>query len=70
MTFIHVISSDLNQVEYNTGENKLTIIFNSGGIYSYHGVPVAVFDGLINSFSKGKYFHTYIKNRYPTRKLR
>jgi hypothetical protein len=68
--FISVASSDLSQVEYNASENTLTIIFKTGGMYSYHRVPPSTYTELMNAGSKGRYFHAYIKNRYPYRRLR
>nr|WP_255528763.1 KTSC domain-containing protein [Xenorhabdus sp. BG5] len=48
----------------------MEIAFHSGGIYQYDGVPANVHQGLISASSKGKYFHQYIKNVYPYRKVR
>ncbi|WP_235428357.1 MULTISPECIES: KTSC domain-containing protein [Xenorhabdus] len=48
----------------------MEIAFHSGGIYQYDGVPDNVHQGLISASSKGKYFHQYIKNVYPYRKVR
>lgn len=63
-----VSSSDLSSVGYENG--TLYIAFNSGGVYSYSNVPVSVYQGLMNAGSHGKYFHQYIKNVYPYKRLR
>ncbi|SDN14162.1 KTSC domain-containing protein [Acetanaerobacterium elongatum] len=58
-----VSSSDLSSVGYENG--TLVIRFNSGGTYQYTGVPLSVYQGLMNAPSHGQYFHAYIKNSYP-----
>lgn len=63
-----VSSSDLSSVGYENG--TLYIAFNSGGVYSYSNVPVSVYKGLMSAGSHGKYFHVYIKNNYPYRRIR
>jgi hypothetical protein len=63
----HVSSSDLNSVGYEN--STLEIAFNSGGVYQYSGVPASVYQGLMAASSQGTYFHAYIKDKYPTRKI-
>lgn len=67
MNMIPVISSDLNAVGYENG--ILYIRFNSGGLYCYSGVPLNVFNSLLSAGSKGRYFHAFIKGRYPHRRI-
>lgn len=38
-------------------------MFKSGGMYEYMGA-VCEYYNLLNSNSKGKYFHQFIKNKY------
>ncbi len=64
MNRIFVNSSDINSVGYENG--VLEIAFNSGGIYQYSCVPIDVYNGLMYANSHGKFFHAYIKNKYPT----
>ena len=47
----------------------MEIKFHSGGLYRYSGVPEARYLGLMGAGSKGGYFASYIKDRYPTRKV-
>lgn len=61
-----VSSSDIASIGYEG--TTLYIQFNSGGFYSYSGVPEHVYQGLMNAASHGKYFHAYIKNSYPYKK--
>jgi len=59
-----VSSSDLRSVGYDSSTNTLEIEFNSGGVYQYYGVSLAVYQGLMNAPSHGKYFHAHIKGVY------
>ena len=64
MTWIDVDSECINAVAYNWFDYVLRIRFNSGSIYQYNHVPTHVFDNLLNSSSKGRYFNSYIKDVY------
>jgi hypothetical protein len=65
-----VSSSNLRSVGYDDSTNILEIEFNSGGIYQYFNVPLAVYQGLMNAPSHGKYFHRHIKDTYRYAKVR
>ncbi len=43
---------------------QLDIWFNDSGRYSYYNVPVAIYDGLMSSSSKGSFFNAHIRDRY------
>lgn len=58
-----VSSSDINSVGYEGG--ILYIRFNSGGLYQYSGVPEYVYRSLMAAPSHGRYFHSFVKGRYP-----
>ena len=49
MNMIPVDSSNLSSVGYENG--TLYVAFNSGGLYSYSGVPASVYSGLLNASS-------------------
>lgn len=66
----HVSSSNLESVGYDANDEILEIKFHSGGIYQYFNVPLEKFESLLNASSKGRYFLSYIKNRYRFRKIR
>ena len=68
MNMIPVSSSNLASVGYENG--TLYIAFNSGGLYSYSNVPISVYNGLLAASSHGKYFHQFIKNVYPYKRIR
>lgn len=61
MNFVSVSSSDLSQVGYNPQTLELTVIFHSGGVYTYSDVSTTEYSGLISAGSVGRYFHAYIK---------
>lgn len=58
-------SSAIRRAEYNAAATVLELWFvESGGPYSYYGVPQSVFDGLCLAASKGTYFNDHIRDRY------
>jgi len=65
-----VKSTDLKSVGYDEDSRILEVEFNSGGIYKYTGVPQSIYSNLMGAASYGKYFHQFIKDRYPTIKVR
>lgn len=67
MNMIHVISSNLESVGYEY--DTLYIRFKHGGLYAYYNVPVEIYHALLNSPSKGEYFHAKIKNIYSYRRI-
>ncbi len=68
MNMIPVNSSNLAAVGYECG--TLRILFNSGWMYDYMGVPEDVYVNLLNASSKGSYHAEYIKNSYPYHRIR
>ena len=68
MQMVSVSSSNLSSVGYENG--TLYIAFNSGGVYSYSGVPRSVYEELMAAESHGKYFVKFIRNVYPYQRIR
>ncbi len=60
-------SSNIASVGYENG--TLEIAFMDGGLYQYLDVPEPIFNSLMQAYSKGKFFHAYIKNCYRTIRL-
>lgn len=60
----YINSSAISYVEYNAINCSMQITFTSGGTYDYCGVPQHIYDGLINAFSAGTYYHSHIDGRY------
>lgn len=59
-----VSSSAMDRVEYDEGSRRLDIWFTSTGRYSYYSVPLAIYLGLLNAGSKGRYFNDNIRDHY------
>lgn len=57
-------SSAISFIDYRN--NVLILIFKSGKEYHYMGIPQHVYNELLDSPSKEKYFHDNIKGKYPT----
>ena len=64
-----VRSSNLASVDYAWWSGTLTIEFHHGGVYEYYGVPHAVYSGLMEASSHGRYFWHYIRNRFRYRRI-
>ena len=64
-----VSSSSLRSVGYDRGGRLLEIEFRHGGVYRYRGVPRQVFDELMRSPSKGRFFNERIRDRYASREI-
>jgi hypothetical protein len=60
-------SSVIARIAYDDAESTLSIWFRETGRYVYSQVPQAIFDGLRNAPSAGRYFNECIKRRYPCR---
>lgn len=62
--FVEVDSSNLKSVKYDEEFHELTIKFNDKAEYHYSHVPKSVHDKLMDSDSKGKYFHDQVRDNY------
>ena len=54
----------IESVGYDPDEKELQIEFNSGNVITYYDVPANVYNEFIQSESKGRYFHYFIKDSY------
>ena len=64
MRRVPVISSNIAEIGYNESSQTLEILFRSGSVYQYFGVPDRVHRGLMNAVSHGQYLHQEITGRY------
>jgi KTSC domain len=48
----------------------LRVVFNSGAVWEYNGVPKKVYDELLASSSKGSYMRSSIIGVYPEGRIR
>jgi hypothetical protein len=60
-----VRSSMMVSVGYDAEHSTLEIEFRTGHVYDYFAVPRAVFRGLLEAPSKGRFFHDAIERIYP-----
>ncbi|WP_205008243.1 KTSC domain-containing protein [Sphingosinicella ginsenosidimutans] len=52
------------RVEYDDSARRLDIWFSESGLYSYYGVPISVYNGLLSATSKGQYYNSHIRDQY------
>jgi hypothetical protein len=64
-----VSSSSLTSVGYDRGARLLEIEFRHGGVYRYHDVPSNVFEELVRSPSKGRFFNERVRDSYRSREV-
>ena len=64
-----VSSSNLCSVGYDGWTGTLEIEFHSGAIYRYSDVPEERYQRLMESTSKGSYFHNQIKHSFAYRRV-
>ena len=66
---IHIKSSTIRSVGYETDYQTLELEFNSGEVYRYFKVPELHYTGLLEAVSHGQYFNLHIKDHYLYRKV-
>ena len=62
---IPVESSMIQAVGYDSKTRMLEVLFNSGRIYCYEGVPPKIYKELMAAESKGRYMRSEIINVFP-----
>jgi hypothetical protein len=61
-------SNLIQKTVYDEATQTLSIWFMpSGNRYDYQDVPPETYAGLRHAFSKGRYFNTFIRNRFRCR---
>lgn len=68
MDRISVDSSNLVSVGYDDHSSILEVEFKNG-VYQYFDVPLHIFNELLNSDSKGSYFHANVRYSYSCDKV-
>jgi len=61
---VPVESSMIQAVGYDAKTRTLEVLFNSGRIYGYEGVPPKVYEELMAADSKGSYMRSEIIDMY------
>jgi hypothetical protein len=62
-------SSAIRSFTYDRERAELDVIFVTGRCYRYFTVPDYVARGFAEAFSKGRYFNTRIRGRFPFEEL-
>ncbi|KAA8995277.1 KTSC domain-containing protein [Affinibrenneria salicis] len=65
-----VSSAELFSVGYDEEKHILEIEMLNGGLYQYRNVARMIYEELMNSTSKNRYYTRYIKTAFPYEKLR
>ena len=58
-------STVIRSIDYESALSRLSVTFTTGRIYDYFAVPQNIADAFRSSFSKGAYFNTNIRDKYP-----
>lgn len=64
-----VASSELFSVGYDEEKKHLEIELLNGSVYLYKGVARMIYEELLSSTAKYRYYTRYIKNSFPFDKL-
>jgi len=67
--WVYLDSSNIDGVYYNEIGRYLLIKFHHGGIYKYENVSKAIYNGLLEAKSAGRYFNDYIKRNNSSSKI-
>jgi hypothetical protein len=59
----------IDSYRYEPDRRVLLITFVSGQVYAYFDVPPEVHAGLRNASSRGRYFASHVRDRFPYRRL-
>ncbi|HZZ66814.1 MAG TPA: KTSC domain-containing protein [Phenylobacterium sp.] len=62
-------SSAISEIDYDAGRAKLLVRFVSGERYVYVGVPGEIHRSFVEAESKGRFFQSKIRDRYPFNRL-
>ena len=60
MEMVRVNSSAIRAVGYDPVSRRMRIRFEQGEEYDFCNVPEHVYAGLMNAYSKGRYYNDYI----------
>lgn len=63
-------SSTIAWADYDQETQTLTLTFKNGGIYEYSDLDAKTYANFLDAASQGKFFSQYIRDKYPTNKVR
>jgi hypothetical protein len=64
-----VSSTAISEIDYDAERAKLLVRFMSGERYVYVGVPGEVHRSFVEADSKGRFFQSQIRDRYPFNRI-
>ena len=70
MQLTRVASSMIYAVGYDEQTQTLEVVFYTTGVYRYFGVPKDVYNGLLESSSKGSYMRSSVIDCYTYEHVR
>lgn len=65
MHMVRINSRAIRAVGYDPGSRRMKIVFAAGHDYDFCAVPPRVYENLLASPSKGRFYNEHIKGRYP-----
>lgn len=68
MQMVNFASRSIAAAGYEGG--VLVVAFRGGGVYRYSGVPQATASQLFSAASKGRFYQSFIKGRFPCVRIR
>ena len=66
---MQVESAAIREIDYDARRSRLRVTFVSGERYAYDNVPAKAHRAFIEAESKGRFFQSEIRDRYPYRRL-
>ena len=66
---IEVKSSNIRSISYNPETEVLVVEYLNGSMYEYLKVPSYIYDGLVESESKGSFMNKLVKGTYEYIKI-
>lgn len=63
-------SSVIRGAWYLPNRRQLDLLFTSGRRYVYSNVPMTIATGFADAESKGRFYNSEIRNRFPCREVR
>lgn len=67
---VPLTSTSIASLAYSPSTGCLDIVFRRRSRYRYSGIPPLLFAAFVASPSKGRFFHAYIRDRFPYRPMR
>lgn len=63
---VRVDSTLLEAVGYDARTRTMELVYDSGSVRRFLGVPPEVYRGLRHAPSKGRYYHRHVRGRYAS----